>query len=630
MAMKPFSKKQLNFFRFSTLVLDEFPKVLRKIFIRMWDSKIAIKPGFISWDDSTTVRNMLFASEGGKTDIPTGKSIEEWDCTALFKATIFAKTFSTPGTKNSTLNDLYLKKAKPAPGSFHSSVQSPTGNQDETYTLVIDRLRLLRNTFCHSADAEIIKADFDHYVKLVQNALTAVKLDTSFVDDVGQMSEDDFPTEKVQKLNDCRMKELQSIIKFHENMEHELSIIKERTENIDSMKQELSDVREMMMKNTLEDNGVRGKLPKSRIPRRDPMFTGRKNEIEEITKLINNESTRLLNIWGSPGFGKTSTTVEVAHLLKESLRYRVYFFKLHHVNTEEKLLSKISSIFRSNAVDPTLTHLDKLVSIFGEISFPVLLVFDNLDDLLLGESNPTDLRILLDELLDSSASIKIVFTTRGLLQATRGQMEGFREFRIRSLGLASSVKFVRQLLPSFSESAVQKVVRISFHVPLAMKILAFSLVENSEDIAITILDEFNFSESLLGQIDDHAYNCEEKLEKIFESLFKRLALNEKQALIFLTLFASAVISKNAALDIISGETGSRSKAVLSLNALVKKAWIDKDVSNQYYSIHPLIYSFAKNIAKQGDFEAVLNSSQIFFCKHYLSVFLRRFPGWKVD
>ena len=258
MAMKPFSKEQLNFFRFSTLVLDEFPRVLREIFIRMWDSKIAIKPGFISWDDSTTVRNMLFTSEGAKTDIPTRKSIEEWDCTALFKATVFAKTFSMSGIKNSTLNDLYLKKAKPAPGSFHSSVQSPTGNEDETYALVIDQLRLLRNTFCHSADAEIVKADFDHYVKLVQNALTAVKLDTSFVDDIGQMSEDDFPTEKVQKLHDCRLKELQSISMFHESMERQLSVIEKHAEKVE---QKLSDMSEMIKnKCILEDKRVQGKV----------------------------------------------------------------------------------------------------------------------------------------------------------------------------------------------------------------------------------------------------------------------------------------------------------------------------------------------------------------------------------
>ena len=201
----------------------------------MWENKGSIKPGFIPWDDSATVRNMLLTSEGGKTDIPTGKSIQEWDCTALFKATIYAKTFGVPSSKGSTLNDLYLKKVKPAPGSFHSSVQSPTGNQDETYALAIDQLRLLRNSLCHSPKPEIIKTDFDVYVQLVSNALTAVNVDTSFVDVIGHMSEEDFPTEKVQELEKCHIKELQAISTFHESIEQKLSSIEERTNQIQTM-----------------------------------------------------------------------------------------------------------------------------------------------------------------------------------------------------------------------------------------------------------------------------------------------------------------------------------------------------------------------------------------------------------
>ena len=236
MAAKPFTKEQLNFFKFSTLVLDEFPKVLRQIFITMWNSKVAIKPGFITWDDSTTVRNMLLTSEGGKSKIPTTKSIEEWDCTALFQATIYAKTFGNPSKKGSTLNDLYLSKTKPAPGSFHLVVKTATGNQDETYALVIDQLRLLRNTLCHSSKLEISKADFDNYIQLVTNALTAVNIDTTFVDNIGGMSEDDFPTEKVQALQECRMKELQAISMFYEIVDNRLCnietmIANSRTEN---------------------------------------------------------------------------------------------------------------------------------------------------------------------------------------------------------------------------------------------------------------------------------------------------------------------------------------------------------------------------------------------------------------
>ena len=350
------------------------------------------------------------------------------------------------------------------------------------------------------------------------------------------------------------------------------------------------------------------------------MFSGRDDEIKGITNLITDESTRLLNIWGSPGFGKTSTAVEVAHHINMSaLGYRVYFFKLQYVKTVDKFLSKILSIFQSK-VDPTITHLDKIVSIFREISCPVILMFDNLDDLLTRETSSSELINLFDELLDSSASIKILFTTRELLKTTRGQVKGFRDIRIRPLSSTSSVAFVRQLLPSFSESVVAKVVRISFLVPLAMKILASSLAENSEDIANKMLDEFNFSENLLEQIDILAY--EEKMQNIFESLFERLKLNEKHALIYLTAFASALISKDAAIEIISEEMGSTSKAVQSLNTLVKKTFIDKDVNTEYYSVHPLIYSFVMNKAKQRDFENVLNSSRIRFCRYYLLLFER--------
>ncbi len=348
------------------------------------------------------------------------------------------------------------------------------------------------------------------------------------------------------------------------------------------------------------------------------MFTGRDDEIKEITNLITDDSTRLLNIWGSPGFGKTSAAVEVAHHLNLSaLGYRVYFFKLQYVNTVDRFLSKILSIFQSK-VDPTITHLDKIVSIFREISCPVILIFDNLDDLLTRETSSSELINLFDELLDSSASIKILFTTRELLKTTRGQVKGFKHIRIRALSSTSSVAFVRQLLPSFSESVLTKVVRISFLVPLAMKILASSLAENSEDIANKVLDEFNFSENLLEQIDILAY--EEKMQNIFESLFERLESNEKHALIYLTAFASALISKGAAIEIISEEMGSTPKAVQSLNSLVKKTFIDKDVNTEYYSVHPLIYSFVMDKAKQRDFENVLLSSRIRFYRYYLLLF----------
>ena len=251
MAVKPFSKEELNFFKFSSIVLDEFPKAVRQIFKTLWDSKIAVLPGYQVWDDSTAVRNMLLKSEGGKTGIPINQSIAEWDCTALFQATIFAKTFGSSSGRGptNTLNYLYLKGKKPAAVPFHPSVNSGTGNQDETYALAIDQIRLLRNTFCHSAKSEIAKADFDQFVQLAKDALTAAKVSTTFVDGIGGLTEDDFPTAKVNKLNKSFQKELQAINHFlQDDLKETTNTIGETTREmnqttsgIDARTREISD-----------------------------------------------------------------------------------------------------------------------------------------------------------------------------------------------------------------------------------------------------------------------------------------------------------------------------------------------------------------------------------------------------
>ena len=213
MAVKPFTNEELNFFKFSSIVLDEFPKVLRETFIKMWDTKIASSSGCMSWDDSAVVRNLFLKREGGKTDIPTNKSINEWDCTALFKATIYSNAFGRGTSKSTkTLSQQYLKGKKPSP--FHSSVISPSGNQDESITLAIDQLRLLRNALCHTPKPTLGLAKFNNFIQMVKDAFTACGVSVVRIDEIGCLEEEDFPTEQVNELNDRMKDEEQENIAF--------------------------------------------------------------------------------------------------------------------------------------------------------------------------------------------------------------------------------------------------------------------------------------------------------------------------------------------------------------------------------------------------------------------------------
>ena len=200
--MSTFSLEQLNYFKFATVVLDEFPTALRKVFVHLWDTKVAYTTGFIAWDDSLLVRNMFFKEEGGKTkSVPTNKSYKEWDCTALFEATLHAKSFAVPkGKKGNTLANLYVKHLSLPKGKFHASVISTSGNNDETFALALDQLRLLRNSLCHNSNSEIDKKTFDQYIQRSKDAFAALGQSFTRIDDIGKLAERDFPTARVQQL----------------------------------------------------------------------------------------------------------------------------------------------------------------------------------------------------------------------------------------------------------------------------------------------------------------------------------------------------------------------------------------------------------------------------------------------
>ena len=224
MSLQPFQDEQLNYFKFASVVLNEFPKALRHTFRSMWDNTFGHLPGFKPWDDSIAVRNLFLTTEGGTTKVPTNSSYEEWDCTALFQATIYARSFALRDSKghHKTLRDLYVKPHKLADGKFHASVMSPGGNRAETFALAIDQLRLLRNFLCHSTSSEVDKPIFDQYVQLSKDAFKALGIKVDPIDVIGGLTELDFPTKEVRKLEQTMKQETRAYIIFLEGVSSDI------------------------------------------------------------------------------------------------------------------------------------------------------------------------------------------------------------------------------------------------------------------------------------------------------------------------------------------------------------------------------------------------------------------------
>ena len=228
MTLQPFRDEQLNFFKFSSLVLNEFPKVLRQTFKTMWDNTYGSRAGFQLWDDSSAVRNLFATTEGGKTKVPIHRSYNEWDCTTLFQATIFARSFASPASAGShtTLSDLYVKPCVIPHGSFHASVLSPGGDMKESFALAIDQLRLLRNSLCHSTSSEMDKLTFDQRVNYAKDAFQALGVSTAPIDAVGNLTESDFPTNEVRALEMRQRDETRAYINFLKEVNSDITEVK--------------------------------------------------------------------------------------------------------------------------------------------------------------------------------------------------------------------------------------------------------------------------------------------------------------------------------------------------------------------------------------------------------------------
>jgi hypothetical protein len=248
MSILPYSDEELNYFKFASFVLKEFPDALRSIFVDMWDTRVA--PSSKVWDDSPLVRNILHNNEAPSTKIPTNNSFKEWDCTALFQATLYARTFTLPDStgKKKTLGEIYLKGRKPSTAPFHSAVRSSSGDANETITLAIDQLRLLRNSLCHTSSPQINKVTFDDYVRHAKDAFTALNFSTATLERIGNLKELDFPTKEVEKLNEEINRLRNDFYLFLEKeVKHEISEVKQKLNSIEGVLIQTKDTTGMLL-----------------------------------------------------------------------------------------------------------------------------------------------------------------------------------------------------------------------------------------------------------------------------------------------------------------------------------------------------------------------------------------------
>ena len=327
---------------------------------------------------------------------------------------------------------------------------------------------------------------------------------------------------------------------------------------------------------------------------------------------MSSESVRLVSIWGTPGFGKTSVAIAVGHAL-QSQGKPVYWVSLRGARCKADLASKFLNLLRQlNTIkQPSgqcLSIDEEVWQLFSSVSNPSTFILDNFDDWLeSGSPNAKEeVMQLLEEILRQNQMVTFVVTTRESLEFMDLHFQGHKGLRIRPLDKASANSLVSELLPNASTADCTQIAQICGQVPLAIKLMC-SLISEDGAQPRQIIDDLMMSSTenrIIEMLNNPDYPTRHRIQFLFDSSFKKLTMEEKDALISLSIVPESFSTEVAAA--VLSDTGSI-EARKILGSLRRKSLIDSSSKPGSFTMHRLLQSFAREKGEKEMTETFLNS-----------------------
>ena len=329
-----------------------------------------------------------------------------------------------------------------------------------------------------------------------------------------------------------------------------------------------------------------------------PNFTGRQGEREEIIGYLTSESVRLVSIWGSPGFGKTSVALAVAQDL-QSKGLPVYWVSLRGCESKASLMSKLLGFFRQPTItdQPSILELsldEQLFQVLNELAERSFFFLDDADGLLGSRESEEEKDVtvqLIEEILYRCKGVRIVVTTTVFLEFMDERIQGHKSVRIGSLDEASAQAFVRELLPNATSLDCTRIAQTCGFVPLAIKLMGSVISEDRAHQTFQFISEFMNSpkEEFFDMLDNPDYPRSFRLKPRLISSFQGLTAQEQNALILLRSLPKPHFDVETTATVL-GTTNLQTKNLL--RSLYRQSFLDLSWKRGFYTMHKLIQLFA--------------------------------------
>ena len=201
------------------------------------------------------------------------------------------------------------------------------------------------------------------------------------------------------------------------------------------------------------------------LPRLSDHFVGREEEVSDIVQILESE-IRIVNIYGSPGFGKSTLSVHVGHRMLEK-KVNVHYVNLDECPTNGVKLFIAEKVFESTGSHHEKVTFEKFVQWARGRLFRNLVLLDNCDKALHSQKN--ELQDAIQKVAESSDSVKFLMSSR----ETTLYVGEFEQYKLHELSTKAACELLQARLPSgvnITMEEKEELARLTGNVPLALQI----------------------------------------------------------------------------------------------------------------------------------------------------------------
>ena len=355
------------------------------------------------------------------------------------------------------------------------------------------------------------------------------------------------------------------------------------------------------------------------------------SKLMDLLDFSSDTDVRIVNIVGSPGFGKSTLAVHVGdQMVKQGV-------EVHYVNMGEYQggqnidiqIELAEKILRAADYSSDRYTFEDLIKWLRKLFWNSLIIIDDCDNLV--HNNRTTFFHALEKIVEQTPRIKVLITSREVTI----HLEYVRRYRIYELSKRASCELFEQILPvgtNLTTTEIEEIAKLTGNAPLALQIVGALLSSPNPPSPSYIIGELNSRPITLLSHEDLQH--EHKLNVSISLSYRYLSPEMQMISQYLAKFPGSFNLEAANTIVICGQVCSKnisqneSPVTKTLRSLTSRSLIEFNlIKKQRFTFHRLIMEFLREMQVSHSNKAEFNSN---FQRYYSSLLKRTIKEFEVD